>query len=195
MRYEKLFLIVGFILMSLFIAACTVDMPDTGIFNDTDNRSDENRTIGQNGQNQNNQDQNGNNYNFCSNDDRNVDVCFELYRPVCGWFYKNISCLNPPCNLIFNNECYACKDERVEYWTFGNCSDSMNSTCPSPQIDYQQALEYLDDASRITQTQGLCVTIQLRNGTIIHTREPKFDDILNQIRQCTMCGDITIVTE
>ena len=48
---------------------------------------------------------------YCTPEQRNVDVCIEIYEPVCGY----------PVEQTFSNSCFACMDETVEYWTHGTC--------------------------------------------------------------------------
>ena len=53
------------------------------------------------------------------------DVCIEIYDPVCGWFSDDVQCVTYPCAVTFSNSCFACGDETVEYWTPGECPDSL----------------------------------------------------------------------
>ncbi len=60
--------------------------------------------------------------NYCTSEQRIVDVCIEIYKPVCGWFDSSkIQCIKYPCAQTFSNECLACKDSNVAYWTEGEC--------------------------------------------------------------------------
>ena len=59
--------------------------------------------------------------NYCTAKSRNADFCIELYKPVCGWFNQSIQCIKYPCAATYSNECFACMDPRVEYWTEGEC--------------------------------------------------------------------------
>lgn len=56
-----------------------------------------------------------NNKNYCSDESRNVDVCIEVYNPVCGY--------NSDGEKIktYSNDCFACQDSSVEYWVEGEC--------------------------------------------------------------------------
>jgi hypothetical protein len=59
---------------------------------------------------------------YCSISQRNADFCTEVYMPVCG--FVRVECITTPCNLqpqTFSNECFACQNERVEYYTDGEC--------------------------------------------------------------------------
>jgi len=50
------------------------------------------------------------------------DSCQKMYRPVCGWFDPlKIQCIKYPCAETFSNDCFACADENVDYWTNGEC--------------------------------------------------------------------------
>lgn len=62
------------------------------------------------------------NRNYCP-ENRGNGFCIELYKPVCGWFGKNIQCIRYPCAQTYSNECFACNNEKVEYWTEGECPD------------------------------------------------------------------------
>jgi len=58
--------------------------------------------------------------NYCSN--TNVSICTEESEGVCGWFDSSkVSCTEGPCVLGYINECDACLDSRVLYWTYGEC--------------------------------------------------------------------------
>lgn len=59
--------------------------------------------------------------NFCSPESKNATVCTMEYMPVCGWFSNDIQCIKYPCAADFSNPCQACIDEKVEYWTMGEC--------------------------------------------------------------------------
>ena len=47
----------------------------------------------------------------CSQEDREVDACIEIYQPVCG----------KPINQTFSNSCFACIDENIVYYIGGEC--------------------------------------------------------------------------
>lgn len=58
----------------------------------------------------------------CTPEMRAVDVCTEEYNPVCGWSDPaKIQCIKYPCADNYSNACEACKDEKVGYYTLGNC--------------------------------------------------------------------------
>ncbi len=59
---------------------------------------------------------------FCTEEQKNADVCVTVYEPVCGWFTDDeiVDCPSYPCAIEFSNSCNACK-EKVDYWTEGNC--------------------------------------------------------------------------
>lgn len=60
--------------------------------------------------------------NYCTSESRKGDVCITLYEPVCGWFDpEKIQCIKYPCAETFSNSCFACLDEKVLYWTDGEC--------------------------------------------------------------------------
>ena len=59
---------------------------------------------------------------YCSDSQRNIEACIQIYDPVCG--YLNVECLTEPCDLqpqTFGNSCVACSNERVEYYIEGEC--------------------------------------------------------------------------
>ncbi len=59
--------------------------------------------------------------NYCK-EERQGDVCVQLYDPVCGFFDpEKIACKKEPCAETFSNNCFACLDENVLYWTEGEC--------------------------------------------------------------------------
>ncbi|HLD06419.1 MAG TPA: hypothetical protein VJC16_02705 [Candidatus Nanoarchaeia archaeon] len=57
----------------------------------------------------------------CSPASRDVDACIALYDPACGWFSEDIRCVRYPCAATYSNICHACSDEKVAYWTPGEC--------------------------------------------------------------------------
>lgn len=59
---------------------------------------------------------------YCSPASRGVGACITLYKPVCGWFDgAKIKCIKYPCAQTFSNGCFACIDDKVLYWTEGEC--------------------------------------------------------------------------
>ncbi|MBN2101363.1 MAG: hypothetical protein JW716_00660 [Candidatus Aenigmarchaeota archaeon] len=58
---------------------------------------------------------------YCTEEQRGVQACTMEYRPVCGWFDESIQCVKYPCADTYSNPCMACSDEKVEYWTEGEC--------------------------------------------------------------------------
>ena len=51
-----------------------------------------------------------------------AENCKEIYQPVCGWYNtNNIRCLSYPCAKTFSNDCFACLNENVLYFTQGVC--------------------------------------------------------------------------
>ncbi len=60
---------------------------------------------------------------YCTEEQRNADVCIEIYQPVCGWANEKIQCLKWPCASTYSNSCFACIDKNVEYYTDGECPE------------------------------------------------------------------------
>jgi hypothetical protein len=58
--------------------------------------------------------------NDCLPEERNRP-CTKEYNPVCGWFDQSIQCFAYPCANTYGNQCSACSDEKVAYWTSGEC--------------------------------------------------------------------------
>lgn len=59
---------------------------------------------------------------YCTEESRTGDACIELYAPVCGWNNpEKIQCIKYPCAETYSNSCFACLDEKVEYYTEGEC--------------------------------------------------------------------------
>ncbi len=56
---------------------------------------------------------------YCRPNQRQNTACYEGYSPVCGYFKE--SCGSVPCTENFDNDCLACSDEAVVYWTKGMC--------------------------------------------------------------------------
>jgi len=60
--------------------------------------------------------------NLCHQESREGGYCIEVYQPVCGWFdSEKIQCVKYPCAQTFSNSCFACHDDKVQYWTEGEC--------------------------------------------------------------------------
>ena len=63
------------------------------------------------------------NRNYCTLDSRNAELCTEIYQPVCG--YVQVECITTPCDPVpetFSNSCFACMNERTQYYVDGECS-------------------------------------------------------------------------
>ena len=58
---------------------------------------------------------------YCSESDKAADVCTADVNPACGWFNEDIKCIKYPCAATYSNSCNACIDEKVAYWTQGEC--------------------------------------------------------------------------
>lgn len=59
---------------------------------------------------------------FCTPESRKAEFCTENYNPVCGWNDpEKIQCIRYPCAQTYSNNCNACKNENVAYWTTGVC--------------------------------------------------------------------------
>jgi hypothetical protein len=50
---------------------------------------------------------------YCTEEQRNVEACIELWAPVCG--YKSDS------SETYSNDCFACANSEVIYWISGEC--------------------------------------------------------------------------
>jgi len=48
---------------------------------------------------------------YCTKESREVDVCVQIYDPVCG----------KPLNKTFSNSCSACKNDGIDYWVSEKC--------------------------------------------------------------------------
>lgn len=59
----------------------------------------------------------------CAPEQRDADVCIEIYQPVCG--LVNVQCITTPCPPIeqtFSNSCEACRNSLVDVYTDGACA-------------------------------------------------------------------------
>lgn len=92
---------------------------------------------------------------YCTEEDRKAEACIEVYRPVCGWFDpEQIQCFAYPCAATYSNECEACRDPRVLYWTEGEC----------PLVGYQKAVDESFNGQTITIPAGALVIITLESN-------------------------------
>jgi hypothetical protein len=94
------FLVVFFSLLAFFLL-----LYSSGVFNKDEN----------------NNPPDGNGMVYCASKQRKADACIALYAPVCGWFDDSIQCVKYPCAETYSNSCFACMDEKVEYYTEGEC--------------------------------------------------------------------------
>lgn len=58
---------------------------------------------------------------YCTDEQRDIEHCSAEKNPVCGWYNRNIKCLRFPCAQSYDNLCFACQDDKVYYWTQGEC--------------------------------------------------------------------------
>lgn len=56
---------------------------------------------------------------YCTPSSREIE-CDESQDVVCGWFSQQSGCTGP-CVKLYVNPCQACIDDRVDYWTLGDC--------------------------------------------------------------------------
>jgi hypothetical protein len=61
------------------------------------------------------------NKTYCKPDQRGAQFCYELYAPVCGWYNQTVKCIKYPCGADYANNCFACSDVNVEYYSEGEC--------------------------------------------------------------------------
>ena len=53
-------------------------------------------------------------------------------------------------------------------------------------VDWDEAIKILNSGQTqgVMQTHSLDISLTLKDGTIIHTKEPKIDDIFDEIKKC-----------
>jgi hypothetical protein len=59
----------------------------------------------------------------CTKEQKEADVCIEIYAPVCA--QVQVECVTTPCDSVpqtFPNGCFACASDRVISYTEGMCS-------------------------------------------------------------------------
>jgi len=60
---------------------------------------------------------------YCKSRVNDINECSKQLNPVCGWNDPDkIQCITYPCAQSFSNECRACADSNVVYWTPGECA-------------------------------------------------------------------------
>ncbi|MEK6832498.1 MAG: hypothetical protein AABY32_00495 [Nanoarchaeota archaeon] len=57
---------------------------------------------------------------YCNSDSSYIDVCAEIYEPVCG-YYTLEECDNINCRKTLSNSCFACIDKNVLFYIDGGC--------------------------------------------------------------------------
>jgi hypothetical protein len=61
---------------------------------------------------------------YCSPASRLASTCLDRQNPVCGWFDpEKVKCFAYPCAADFPNECVACMDDKVVFYTEGPCPE------------------------------------------------------------------------
>jgi len=58
----------------------------------------------------------------CTQEQKNAEVCIEIYQPVCATI--NVQCITTPCPPVletFSNSCKACQNFLAESYTMGEC--------------------------------------------------------------------------
>ncbi len=61
-----------------------------------------------------------NNYiNECLPEQRATEICMKLWEPVCGYAIHPDEC--PDCGKTFSNNCFACSETDIIYYTYGEC--------------------------------------------------------------------------
>jgi hypothetical protein len=71
----------------------------------------------------------GDKKNYCTNESRIGDVCPLYYHKVCGWNDPlKIQCYKYPCAEEYSNQCFACKNPNVLFWTDGKCLNNVPMT-------------------------------------------------------------------
>ena len=59
---------------------------------------------------------------YCEPEQRDVDACIEIFKPVCAEI--DVQCITEPCPPVketFSNSCFACKNSLVDTYTEGEC--------------------------------------------------------------------------
>jgi len=65
-------------------------------------------------------------------------------------------------------------------------------------VSWSEAIRILNSGQveSVFQTHSLDVTLVLKNGTSIYTKEPSIDDIFDEVKKCgNLCKNITQATE
>ncbi len=60
----------------------------------------------------------------CTPAQKGSEACTMDYNPVCGYFNQDIQCIKAPCADTYGNACQACADEKVAYYTPGECQSA-----------------------------------------------------------------------
>jgi len=63
----------------------------------------------------------GTKLNYCTEKDKNVEVCTAVFQPVCGKADDGPQCYTEPCAITYPNACMACRAEEVILWVEGEC--------------------------------------------------------------------------
>lgn len=116
---KKMTILAFLLLAALFLTACTI-----GVNQNNDNATNQTNDSGSGTDlGQDNQTTTGDMIRYsCTDSQRNADVCYEIYKPVCGWFNASkIQCIKYPCAQTFSNDCFACQNPNVAYYTEGEC--------------------------------------------------------------------------
>ena len=78
------------------------------------------------------------------------------------------------------------------------CGGAKDETAQDRTVSWVEAIEILNSGEvvGVYQLHSLEVTLELRNGSMITTREPNIDDIFREVERCgSPCQGIMLATE
>ncbi len=78
------------------------------------------------------------------------------------------------------------------------CSQASSATPQDREVTWEEAVEILNSGEvvGVYQLHSLKVTLELRDGSMITTMEPRIDDIFHEVEKCgAPCEGIVLATE
>lgn len=132
---------------------------------------------------------------YCSSKaEERPQVCTMEYLGVCGWFYKNVTCIKYPCAITSSTSCTACSNTNVEYVTLGDCPTNyemlVNKTYQIPYLctnqDRTQNCTLINSDSKVCAVPNSCLN-KSNCGYISKPCEACLDSnvsILNNLGTC-----------
>lgn len=78
---------------------------------------------------------------FCTDAQKNAQICTMEYNPVCAWYDETVQCIKFPCAIEAASPCTACAMGNVDYYTPGSCPSDITQTMPADSAPKRAVIE------------------------------------------------------